>query len=71
MNLRGAPRDRDVSQRQREAWGLMARGMCDKEIARAMGVCLGTAKIHANEVLRRTGARNRIVAALMWHGIAV
>jgi DNA-binding NarL/FixJ family response regulator len=49
--------------RQREVLALLARGMSNKEIARALRIAEGTTKIHASCVLRVLGARNRTEAA--------
>jgi DNA-binding NarL/FixJ family response regulator len=52
-----------LTPRQREVLALLARGMSNKEIARALRIAEGTTKIHASGVLRVLGARNRTEAA--------
>ena len=52
-----------LTPRQREVLALLARGMSNKEIARALRIAEGTTKIHASCVLRVLGARNRTEAA--------
>jgi DNA-binding NarL/FixJ family response regulator len=52
-----------LTPRQREVLALLARGMSNKEIARALKISEGTTKIHASGVLRVLGVRNRTEAA--------
>jgi DNA-binding NarL/FixJ family response regulator len=52
-----------LTRRQREVLPLLARGMSNKEIARALKIAEGTTKIHASSVLRVLGVRNRTEAA--------
>ena len=52
-----------LTPRQREVLALLARGMSNKEIARALRIAESTTKIHASGVLRVLGARNRTEAA--------
>ncbi|NOJ39149.1 LuxR C-terminal-related transcriptional regulator [Bradyrhizobium australiense] len=52
-----------LTPRQREVLALLARGMSNKEIARALRIAEGTTKIHASGVLRVLGVRNRTEAA--------
>lgn len=56
------PRDQDVAR-------LLARGLCDKEIARQLGIAHGTVRIHMRAVLRHTKSRNRTEAALKVAGV--
>jgi DNA-binding NarL/FixJ family response regulator len=64
--LRANPKTRvgKLTRRQREMLALVARGMSNKEIARALKIAEGTAKIHASNLLRVLGARNRTEAAI-------
>jgi DNA-binding NarL/FixJ family response regulator len=55
----------ELTRRQREVLRLIARGMSNKEIARALKIAEGTTKIHAAHVLRVLGARNRTEAAVI------
>ena len=52
-----------LTPRQREVLALLARGMSNKEIARALRIAESTTKIHASGVLRVLGVRNRTEAA--------
>ena len=52
-----------LTRRQREVLPLLARGMSNKEIARALRIAEGTTKIHASGILRVLGVRNRTEAA--------
>ena len=61
----------EITPRQREVWSLLAHGKVDKEIARKLGISLSTVDIHLANVLQRTGSRNRVEAALKFHGINV
>lgn len=58
-----------LTDRQRQVWHLIATGLCDKEIGRAMGLSYRTVKIHARNLYAREGFRNRVQAALRWYGI--
>lgn len=57
------PRERDVAH-------LVARGMTNAEIARALGIRFGTVKDHVHKILRKLGLRSRqaIVAAVVARG---
>ena len=52
-----------LTKRQREVLQLLARGMSNKEIARALKIAVATTKIHMAALLRAFGARNRTEAA--------
>jgi DNA-binding NarL/FixJ family response regulator len=52
-----------LTKRQREVLQLLARGMSNKEIARALKIAEATTKIHMAALLRGLGARNRTEAA--------
>ena len=52
-----------LTKRQREVLSLLARGMSNKEIARALEIAEATTKIHMAALLRALGARNRTEAA--------
>ncbi len=53
-----------LTPRQREILPLLAKGMSNKEIARALKIAEGTTKIHASGLLRVLGVRNRTEAAV-------
>jgi len=52
-----------LTKRQREVLGLLALGMSNKEIARALEIAEATTKIHIAALLRALGVRNRTEAA--------
>jgi DNA-binding NarL/FixJ family response regulator len=62
LNQAEAPSDK-LTPRQREVFAMFARGMSNKEIARALRIAEGTTKIHVSGVLRALGVRNRTEAA--------
>ncbi len=47
----------------------MARGLTNKEIADALGISIGTVKVHVHAILEATGSRNRIEAARQLAGL--
>lgn len=69
----GKPAPEDVlSVREREILEHIARGMSNKEIARALDVAESTVKIHVQHILRKLNLASRVQAAL-WaveHGVA-
>ena len=54
-----------LTPRQRAILPLIARGMSNKEIARALRIAVGTTKVHASSLLRILGVRNRTEAAFV------
>jgi DNA-binding NarL/FixJ family response regulator len=52
-----------LTKRQREVLSLLARGLSNKEIARALDIAEATTKIHMAALLRGLGVRNRTAAA--------
>jgi DNA-binding NarL/FixJ family response regulator len=54
-----------LTPRQRDVLPLLARGMSNKEIARALKIAEATTKIHAAALCRVLGARNRTEAAVV------
>lgn len=53
-----------LTRRQRDVLPLLARGMSNKEIARALNIAEATTKIHAAALCRVLGVRNRTEAAV-------
>ena len=53
-----------MSARERETAALIARGLGNKAIAKELGVSVGTVKCHVHAVLRFTGSRTRVEAAV-------
>jgi DNA-binding NarL/FixJ family response regulator len=54
----------DLTHRQREVLILMAEGKANKEIARILGISVGTVKAHVNTSFRILGVHNRTSAVL-------
>lgn len=54
-----------LSPRQLDVLKCIAVGMSNQEIARSLGITLGTVKLHIHAILRMTGTRNRTEAALI------
>ncbi|WDP89254.1 MAG: response regulator transcription factor [Desulfobacter sp.] len=53
-----------VSKREKEVAGLVAKGLSNQEIAEAMYVSLRTVKAHLTNIFRKTGCRDRMELAL-------
>jgi DNA-binding NarL/FixJ family response regulator len=52
-----------VSPRELETLGLVARGLSNKQIARSLGIAEATVKAHLTSIFRSIGAQNRTQAA--------
>ena len=48
-----------LSHRELEVATLVARGSSNKEVARELGVCEGTVKLHVRSIFRKVGASSR------------
>ncbi len=62
-----------LSAREKDVARLLAHGVSNKEIARALGVEVVTVKKHVGNIFRKLGARNRTQAAVLlaeWKGAA-
>lgn len=55
----------DLTARERDVLALVCRGMADKEVARALGVSLNTARNHVAALYRKIGVHSR-TAAVLW-----
>lgn len=53
-----------LSPREREVLTLLARGMSNRQIARALVITLNTAKVHVDHILAKLGVRDRTQAAI-------
>ncbi len=56
----------ELSSRQVEVLELIAAGKSNKEIARDLGMALGTVKVHVRDIFERLGARNRTEAVALY-----
>lgn len=54
-----------LTPREREVLRLLGRGLTNAEIAAELFLAEGTVKVHTSSILRTTGARNRVEAALI------
>jgi DNA-binding NarL/FixJ family response regulator len=54
-----------LTQREQEVLALMGDGLPNAEIAARLHLAEGTVKVHVTSILRTTGARNRVEAALI------
>jgi two-component system nitrate/nitrite response regulator NarL len=55
----------DLSDREIEVMGCLARGLSNKQIARELGLAEVTAKLHVSSIFRKTGANSRSEAAVL------
>ncbi len=55
---------RDLTDREREVLGLVAKGLANKQIARSLGISERTVKAHLTSVFQRIGVTDRTSAAL-------
>jgi len=53
-----------LSSRESEVLALVAKGLANKQVARALGISEHTVKVHLNNVFRRIGVNDRTSAAL-------
>ena len=53
-----------LTTRQREIFDLIVIGLSNKEIARTLGLSVGTVKIHINKLFEKLGVRHRGAVAL-------
>lgn len=54
-----------LTQQQSRVLHLIAGGMSNKEIARELNISEGTVKLHVTAVIKSTGTRNRVGAAML------
>jgi DNA-binding NarL/FixJ family response regulator len=59
--------DLGLTQRQQQVCALMVKGWSTKQIARELGIAVGTVKVHLQPVLRAIGAVNRTEAIVALH----
>jgi len=53
-----------LTEREREVLGLIARGLSNRAIARALGLTEGTVKIYVSNILNKLNVRSRTQAAI-------
>lgn len=60
-----------LTRREKETLRWIARGVSNKEIARAMGLAESTVKVHVQSILRKLGVASRVQAAVyaIEHGL--
>ena len=56
--------DQSLTARQREIFNLIVAGRSNKEIARKLGLSVGTVKIHVAKLFRKLGVHHRSAVAL-------
>ena len=49
-----------LSSRERQVFGLIVRGLTNKEIAGQLGISESTAKFHVSAILKKCGVRSRL-----------
>ena len=62
--MTGTKKREGLSAREEDVARLLAQGVSNKEIARALGIEVVTVKRHVGNIFRKLGARNRTQAAL-------
>jgi two-component system nitrate/nitrite response regulator NarL len=66
---RGGPdaQQQELTKRERDVLGLIAKGQSNKLIARNLDISEGTVKVHVKRLLRKLGVRSRTEAAVWVH----
>jgi DNA-binding CsgD family transcriptional regulator len=60
-----------LSPRERDVAALVADGLSNKQIARRLGLTVGSVKDHVHRILTKTKLTNRAAVAAAWKGHAV
>ena len=66
-HLAGTPKDNDLvplSTKEMIVVRCLARGCCNKEISRSVGITEATTKVHVKAIMRKLGVSNRTQAAV-------
>jgi len=58
------PDQADLTPRERQILGLLAKGWSNKLIARELDVAVGTVKVHVKHILKKLGLKTRVEAAV-------
>jgi len=66
-NLKG----KELSQREREVYDLIAGGYSNKEIAQALSIAYQTVRNHVRFIFLKLGVDNRVRATLMYYHITL
>jgi len=66
-----APRPAGLSDREAEVFGLLARGLVTKQVARRLGISVKTADTHIQHIYAKIGVSTRAGATIfaMEHGL--
>jgi len=64
----GDPQLMSLSSREHEVLKLLAGGLTDREVGKALGISIRTVESHVSSVLRKLDARNRADAARRYRG---
>lgn len=76
-DLRAAPvagpdaRIAALTEREREVLALLGEGLANLDIARRLGIGIGTVKTHVGSILEKTGSAGRVQAALLAHQVGL
>jgi DNA-binding CsgD family transcriptional regulator len=60
-----------LTPREREVLRWVAEGKSNGEVAVILGLNAGTVKLHVERILEKLGVDNRVMAALLYHGITL
>jgi DNA-binding NarL/FixJ family response regulator len=61
------PRLTSLTDREREVLAMLGQGLSNSDIARQLGIGVGTVKTHVGAILDKTGTSSRVQAALLAH----
>ncbi|MER7174927.1 response regulator transcription factor [Streptomyces mesophilus] len=61
------PRLTQLTDREREVLSMLGRGLSNADIARSLGIGVGTVKTHVGAILDKTDSTSRVQAALLAH----
>ncbi|CAM5444920.1 DNA-binding response regulator [Streptomyces avidinii] len=60
-----------LTEREREVLALLGEGLANLDIARRLGIGIGTVKTHVGSILVKTGSTGRVQAALLAHQVGL